>query len=141
MDVNKDTPAHIEDGGFDRDWRDQKFTTTQEAAHDRAISEADLTPLQAIKAYPMAIFWSLMVSMCVIMEGYDTILIGWLCRCIIHELRLIPWQVTSLPTRHFNENMATTWASRNRLLLAIKFQPHGKQVSARPLVSVLSSVF
>ncbi|KAK9372092.1 uncharacterized protein V1513DRAFT_466954 [Lipomyces chichibuensis] len=35
-----------------------------------------LPPLQAIMAYPKAIFWSLIVSMCVVMEGYDTILIG-----------------------------------------------------------------
>lgn len=26
-------------------------------------------PWQAIKSHPMAIFWSLMVSMCVVMEG------------------------------------------------------------------------
>lgn len=38
--------------------------------------EPYLSPLQAIKAYPMAIFWAVLVSMCVIMEGYDTILIG-----------------------------------------------------------------
>lgn len=37
-------------------------------------AEHGLAPLQAIKAYPMAIFWSFMVSMCVVMEGYDTIL-------------------------------------------------------------------
>lgn len=41
-----------------------------------AEAEHSMTPLEAIRAYPMAIFWSLMVSMCVIMEGYDTILIG-----------------------------------------------------------------
>lgn len=41
-----------------------------------AQTELTLTPWQAIKAYPMAVFWSLMVSMCVIMEGFDTILIG-----------------------------------------------------------------
>jgi MFS transporter, SP family, general alpha glucoside:H+ symporter len=78
MDMNKATPDHVEYGVFDRDWRDQKFTdkTTQEVAKSRAVLEADLTPWEAIKAYPMAIFWSLMVSMCVIMEGYDTILIG-----------------------------------------------------------------
>lgn len=76
--MNKGTPTHVENRVFDRDWRDEKFTdkTTQEVAQDRAILEADLTPWQAIRAYPMAIFWSLMVSMCVIMEGYDTILIG-----------------------------------------------------------------
>lgn len=43
---------------------------------DGATTEPDLSPLQAIKAYPMAIFWSAMVSMCVVMEGYDMILIG-----------------------------------------------------------------
>ncbi|OBT43083.1 hypothetical protein VE00_05486 [Pseudogymnoascus sp. WSF 3629] len=31
---------------------------------------------EAIKNYPWAMFWCLMVSMCVVMEGYDTILIG-----------------------------------------------------------------
>lgn len=38
--------------------------------------EHELTVLQALKVYPKAIFWSLAVSMCVVMEGYDTILIG-----------------------------------------------------------------
>ena len=31
---------------------------------------------EAISAYPMAIFWSLIISTCVIMEGYDTNLLG-----------------------------------------------------------------
>jgi SP family general alpha glucoside:H+ symporter-like MFS transporter len=30
--------------------------------------------MDAIKAYPAAVFWTLMVSMTIIMEGYDTIL-------------------------------------------------------------------
>ncbi|PMD28659.1 maltose permease MAL31 [Hyaloscypha hepaticicola] len=46
------------------------------AAKEGAQLEHQLTPWQAVKAYPMAIFWALMVSMCVVMEGYDTILIG-----------------------------------------------------------------
>ncbi|KAL2075054.1 hypothetical protein VTL71DRAFT_8834 [Oculimacula yallundae] len=46
------------------------------AALEGTILEHELSPLEAIKAYPVAIFWALMVSMCVIMEGYDTILIG-----------------------------------------------------------------
>jgi hypothetical protein len=41
-----------------------------------ARSEQRLDVRQAIRAYPAAIFWCLAVSMCVIMEGYDTILIG-----------------------------------------------------------------
>lgn len=38
--------------------------------------EHQLSVWQAIKANFWALFWSLMVSMCVIMEGYDTILLG-----------------------------------------------------------------
>ncbi|KAK9323817.1 general substrate transporter [Lipomyces orientalis] len=38
--------------------------------------EQYLSPLQAIKVYKKAVFWSLVVSMCVIMEGYDTSLIS-----------------------------------------------------------------
>ncbi|KAK9321599.1 general substrate transporter [Lipomyces orientalis] len=45
-------------------------------AKSGAEVEQHLPPLKAIKAYPMAVFWSLVVSMCVIMEGYDTSLIG-----------------------------------------------------------------
>lgn len=66
------------DRHFEREWRDEKWQSRQlsQAAEDRAHVEHTLTPGQAIKAYPMAIFWCLAVSMCVIMEGYDTILIG-----------------------------------------------------------------
>ena len=38
--------------------------------------EHSLTVRQALKYYPWAVFWSLGVSMSIIMEGYDTILIG-----------------------------------------------------------------
>ncbi|TQN66082.1 Maltose permease MAL31 [Colletotrichum shisoi] len=43
---------------------------------DAIDAERSLTPREAIRAYPMAVFWSLVVSLCVIMEGYDTILIS-----------------------------------------------------------------
>ena len=70
--------THHGKAGFDRNWRDEKWNDRRlsEAAQGRAKLESDLSPLQAIKAYPMAIFRSLLVSSCVIMEGYDTILIG-----------------------------------------------------------------
>ncbi|KAH7367480.1 alpha-glucosides permease MPH2/3 [Plectosphaerella cucumerina] len=47
-----------------------------EQSREAMDAEHSLTVREAIRAYPMAIFWSLMVSMCVIMEGYDAILIG-----------------------------------------------------------------
>ncbi|KAF3358077.1 hypothetical protein VDGD_03237 [Verticillium dahliae] len=45
-------------------------------AQEAVEAQHAITLKEALRAYPMAIFWSLMVSMCVIMEGYDTILIG-----------------------------------------------------------------
>jgi SP family general alpha glucoside:H+ symporter-like MFS transporter len=45
-------------------------------AHQGVIDEKDLSVRDAIKAYPKAILWSLVFSTCVIMEGYDTNLLG-----------------------------------------------------------------
>jgi hypothetical protein len=47
-----------------------------EGAKETVEIELSLSPQQAIRWYPTALFWALMVSMCVVMEGYDTILIG-----------------------------------------------------------------
>lgn len=58
---------------------DQHITRSQKVlaqnAEDSIAVEHKLTPLEAIKSYPMAIFWSLIISTCVIMEGYDQILV------------------------------------------------------------------
>lgn len=44
-------------------------------AEDSVAFEHSLSPLEAIKSYPMAIFWCLVISTCVIMEGYSQILV------------------------------------------------------------------
>ncbi|KAK9358961.1 general substrate transporter [Lipomyces starkeyi] len=59
--------------GLNGDFHDERLTKN---AKTGAEVDQSLPPLQAIKAYPKAIFWCLLVSMCVVMEGYDTILIG-----------------------------------------------------------------
>jgi MFS transporter, SP family, general alpha glucoside:H+ symporter len=43
----------------------------EEQSREAMDAEHSLTVREAIRAYPMAIFWSLMVSMCVIMEGWS----------------------------------------------------------------------
>jgi SP family general alpha glucoside:H+ symporter-like MFS transporter len=40
-----------------------------EGARDALETEHLMSPLECVKNYPMAIFWCLMVSMCVVMEG------------------------------------------------------------------------
>lgn len=72
--------SHVEaNGNFDRSWRDEDWGNNRNlsvAAEVVAVKEKEMTIRQAINAYPMAIFWSLIISTCVIMEGYDTNLLG-----------------------------------------------------------------
>lgn len=39
-------------------------------------SEHNMTLLQGIKLYPKAVFWSLLISTCICMEGYDVCLLS-----------------------------------------------------------------
>ena len=70
-----DTEAN---GNFDRSWREEKWgeRSLSVAAQDTTRDEKDMTVRQAIRASKKAIFWSLVISTCVIMEGYDTNLLG-----------------------------------------------------------------
>ncbi|EXJ57713.1 uncharacterized protein A1O5_12503 [Cladophialophora psammophila CBS 110553] len=65
-------------GNFDRTWREEQWGSKKlsAAAQDVAKDEKDMTIRQAIKVYKKAIIWSLVISTCVIMEGYDTNLLG-----------------------------------------------------------------
>ena len=47
---------------------------TTSRAKKGATAEHNMSVWDAIKAHPMAVFWSLAVSCTIIMEGYDTIL-------------------------------------------------------------------
>lgn len=39
-------------------------------------AEHSMTLMQGLKAYPKAIAWSMLLSTCIIMEGFDVVLIG-----------------------------------------------------------------
>ena len=67
--------------------RDEKFSqtllgepgvwqATLEEAQAASAHEHALGIRQALRQYPYAVLWSLCISMSIIMEGYDTILIG-----------------------------------------------------------------
>ncbi|OLN88135.1 Maltose permease MAL31-like protein 1 [Colletotrichum chlorophyti] len=68
----------MDDGPTSSTSEDSRPANSRSEALRREAFEAEhsLKPRDAIRAYPMAVFWSLVVSLCVIMEGYDTILIG-----------------------------------------------------------------
>lgn len=65
--------SNEENGNFDRSWRQEKWEGDRSlsvAAQDVAVDEKNMTTMQAIKASKKAILWSLVISTCVIMEGY-----------------------------------------------------------------------
>lgn len=66
------------DGSFDRSWRDEQWDgrALSVAAQEISMEEKDMSIWQAIQANKAAICWSLVISTCVIMEGYDTNLLG-----------------------------------------------------------------
>ena len=71
--------GHLEaNGNFDRSWRDEKIGDRRLSvvAHDTAINEKEMTIRQALKIYKKAVMWAFIVSCVVIMEGYDTNLLG-----------------------------------------------------------------
>jgi len=63
---------------FERDDSDVKAKDLQTFNDARAANENEheLTIRQGLKAYPWAVMWALIISMSIVMEGYDTNLIG-----------------------------------------------------------------
>jgi SP family general alpha glucoside:H+ symporter-like MFS transporter len=63
--------SDVETGAKNLAWK-----TTVEEAQAANINEHTMTIRQALRSYPWALIWALIISMSIIMEGYDTILIG-----------------------------------------------------------------
>lgn len=76
--IDRIEAAQEENGNFDRSWRDEAWgdRSLSVAAQDTAQDEKNMTIWEAIKVSKKAILWSLVISTCVIMEGYDTNLLG-----------------------------------------------------------------
>jgi len=55
---------------------DESISKTNDLAQQAAIDEHDLGVREAIRRYPRAIMWSVLVSTAIIMEGYDIVLIS-----------------------------------------------------------------
>ena len=64
-----DTPVNVVTEHVDRALLNQKAKRADEADHQEKV-------LPALRLHYKAVFWAFVVSMCVIMEGYDTSLLG-----------------------------------------------------------------
>ena len=77
-DIKSEKAVHVdqqENGNFDRSWRDEKWSDGRSlsvVAAQNSEDEKAMSTWEAMKVYKKAILWSLVISTCVIMEGYDT---------------------------------------------------------------------
>ena len=53
-----------------------EFVDLSFAAKAATDNERSMTLLQGIKLYPKAVGWSMLLSTCIVMEGYDLVLLG-----------------------------------------------------------------
>jgi hypothetical protein len=67
----------------DQDQMDRVKALDQMIHNARSATEKEhkMTLMQGIKLYPKAIFWSLLISTTIVMEGYDVCLINNFCTC------------------------------------------------------------
>lgn len=57
--------------------------------------EKDMTLMEGLRTYPKACLWSMLISSCIIMEGYDVVLINGLCEFMpLGRMRRCRWPTT-----------------------------------------------
>jgi SP family general alpha glucoside:H+ symporter-like MFS transporter len=71
------------------------FPAKDDLAHTKSMNEVihnaknatekehNMTLWQGIKLYPKAVAWSLLISTCICMEGYDVCLLSNFCKCAL----------------------------------------------------------
>jgi hypothetical protein len=74
--------APLEVAASNEDHNDQKRTNSIVIRDAKAatVKEQNMTLLQGIKTYPKAIAWSMLISMCIVMEGFDLVLLNTFCK-------------------------------------------------------------
>lgn len=81
---SKDTPenrAAVDSAAEDNTDPSKTHINIVEHARSAAHKERTMTLRQGIKLYPKAIFWSILISTCIVMEGYDISLVNNFCMC------------------------------------------------------------
>lgn len=67
-----DAPSYPSEGGG----YDSSLKTVVHGAKAATEKEQKMTLLQGIKLYPKAVAWSVFISTCIVMEGYDISLVN-----------------------------------------------------------------
>lgn len=82
-------PVHSA-GGLDSSDPSKTHTNVVEHARAAAHKERKMTLMQGVRLYPKAIAWSVLISTCIAMEGYDVSLVNNFCKSSTHLLHYPP---------------------------------------------------
>lgn len=75
-----------------------------EHARAAAAKEQKMTLMQGVRLYPKAIFWSVIISTCIVMEGYQISLVNNFCEPAHHpSLHVQPTDISPDAFPQFNE--------------------------------------
>lgn len=74
---------------------EQRAVTVADNAKAATDKEQNMTLMQGLRLYPKAIGWSIVISTCIAMEGYDLCLLGNFCEHAIPSSFYISWHVTN----------------------------------------------
>lgn len=73
-----DAPLHFNDEAHLE--QTQSMKNVMRSAKMATESEHKMTLMQGIRLYPKAVAWSLLISTCIAMEGYDVCLLSTFCK-------------------------------------------------------------
>jgi len=108
--------------------------STAEVIHNAkqaSDNEHRMTLMQGIKLYPKAVGWSILISTCIVMEGYDVCLLSNFCKYqTLH---------TAFDSNHMQLPLTNSIASTESSYQMVlgRFRLDGKQVSAMSVLSVV----
>ncbi len=74
------TPVLRDESGTDRIGQVHALDDIINSARIATEKEQNMTLMQGIRLYPKAIAWSVLISTCIVMEGYDVALINNFCK-------------------------------------------------------------
>lgn len=72
-------PVDTSNAAYNNSDPSKTHATIIEHARNAAEKEHNMTLMQGIKLYPKAIAWSVLISTCIVMEGFDVSLVNNFC--------------------------------------------------------------
>ena len=80
--------VHTSSADDDVAYRERASSLVVRKAKAASDAERKMTSWQGLRLYPKAIAWSMLISLCIAMEGFDLCLLNTFCKLVIYEIAL-----------------------------------------------------